>query len=469
MKKINKHIHLMGVGGSGMSAVAAIAKHQGYKISGCDLQKDTPYMKNIRDLDIPVFIGHSFKHINNADILAVTPAVLYQNKDHPEIAAARKNKEIVTWQKVLGKYLHRGKEVICITGTHGKSTTTAMAALLFETAKKDPSVVIGAKVTEWGANYRLGEGKIFITEADEFFDNFLNYNPQVVILNNIELDHPDFFKSEEHVLRSFTKFIKKLKGKKILIVNQDSEGNRKLFDILGREFLSTIKVYGYTFQVNPLLDVSKSMRARILKIAKNYTTFSVDSSFLKLHNHFRLKIPGEHNVANALGVIILAKLYKIETGVIEKSLSSYSGIGRRLELIGTKRGIKVYDDYAHHPTAVFVTIEALRQQFPKQRIWVIMEPHSYSRTKALLGRYKRAFDHADVVVIGPIFKARDSKTFGVSGQSIVDVAEHGDARYIGDLNEIIKLVKKSVKKEDVIVAMGAGESYKWARKIFSSI
>ena len=283
-----------------------------------------------------------------------------------------------------------------------------------------------------------------------------------------QLDHPDFFKSEEHVLRSFAKFIKKLKGKKILIVNQDSEGNRKLFDILGKEFLSTIKVYGYTFQVNPLLDVSKSIRARISKTAKNYTTFSVDSSFLKFHNHFRLKIPGEHNVANALGVIILAYLYKIDIALIRKSLASYSGIGRRLEFLGVRRNIKVFDDYAHHPTEVKATIDALRQWFPKKRIWVVVEPHSYSRTKALLNKYKGVFKKADEVIIGPIFKARDTHTFGVSGESIVEVSGHKSINALKSADEVIKVTKKA-KPSDAIVVMGAGESYKWSRLILKGI
>lgn len=464
-----KHIHFMGIGGSGMSAVALIAHRQGYKISGCDLVESTPYLDKIKKLKVLFFVGHNPKHLKDVDILAVTPAAFFQSEKHPEFVAGKRLDKLMTWQEFLGKYLHKGKKVVCITGTHGKSTTTAMASLLFEEVGFDPSVMIGATVNQWGANFRFGKGKIFITEADEFFDNFLNYRPETIILNNIELDHPDFFKSEEHVLQSFAKFVRNLSDPKTLIVNQDSPGIKKLFRILGNSFLASINIIGYTLGDKPLITSPVLVHAKILKMDESSTVFQVVSKKLKLNHKFRLKIPGAYNVANSLGVIILGKLYKIDIETIKELLSSYSGIGRRLELIGTKRGIRVYDDYAHHPTAVSVTLEALRQQFPKRKIRVVVEPHSFSRTKVLLGEYKHAFDHADAVVIGPIFKARDKRTFGVSGQSIVDVAEHANIRYIDQLDKILKLIKESAKTGDVIVVMGAGESYKWARAMLENL
>lgn len=464
-----KKIHFMGIGGSGMSAVAMIASKQGYKVSGCDLAESTPYLDKIKKLNIPIFVGHDSKHLKGIDLLVATPAAFFQSSEHPEFVEAKKLKLLTTWQEFLGNYLHRGKKVICIAGTHGKSTTTAMASLLLEKADIDPTVMIGATVNEWGANYRVGKSEIFITEADEFFDNFLNYRPDTIILNNIELDHPDFFKSERQVLESFARFVRKLAGSKTLIVNQDSPGIKALFKILGGPSLDSIKAVGYSLEEKPRLKTSISIRAKILKRNKNSTIFHVVSKQLKLNDEFKLKMPGSHNVANALGVIILSKLFKIDTTLVKNSLASYSGIGRRLELVGKKKGIWVYDDYAHHPTAVSATLEALRQQFPKERIWVVAEPHSYSRTKTLLGKYKKAFNKADFVIIGPIFKARDKKTFDVSGQSIVDVAEHGDIRYIDNLDKIAKVVKRSAKREDVIVVMGAGLSYQWARAILNNL
>src|SRR3989304_2759387 len=193
---MKKRVHFIGIGGSGMSGVALIAKAQRYGVSGCDINIDTPYIKKIKDLQVPIFKGQDQKHLNGIDILAVTPAIFFQNADNPELKEGKKRKIVMTWQEFLGKYLQKGKKVVCIAGTHGKSTTTAMAALLFEKAGLDPRVMIGATVNEWGANYRVGKSDVFITEADEFFDNFLNYHPDVIILNNIEFDHPDYFKDE---------------------------------------------------------------------------------------------------------------------------------------------------------------------------------------------------------------------------------------------------------------------------------
>lgn len=469
MIKKAKHVHFMGIGGSGMSAVALIAHRQGYKISGCDLAESTPYLDKVKKLKIPIFVGHDSKHLDNIDILTITPAAFFQSKQHPELILGEKLEKLITWQKFLGKNLHKNKKVICIAGTHGKSTTTAMTSLLFEEAGKDPSVMIGATIKKWRSNYRFGKSKIFITEADEFFDNFLNYEPETIILNNIELDHPDFFTSEKHVIESFAKFIKNLVAPKTLIVNQDSPGIEKLFKVLGNSFLSSINVIGYSLRNKPHISTLVSVQGRIVKKNRNSTIFQVSSKKLKLNDEFKIKIPGEHNVANALGVIILAKLYKIETKIVKKSLSSNLGIGRRSELIGIKRKIKIYDDYAHHPTAISATLEAFRQQFPKKRIWVIIEPHSYSRTKTLLKEYVGAFDNADGVIIGPIFKARDDETFGVSGQSIVDIAEHSNIKFAGSQDKIVKSVRKLARPNDVIIVMGAGLSYKWSKEIFNNL
>ena len=464
-----KHIHFMGIGGSGMSAVALIAHRQGYKISGCDLAESTPYLSKVKKLKIPIFVGHDSRHLDNVDVLTVTPAAFFQNEQHSELILGEKLGKLMTWQKFLGKYLHKNNKVICIAGTHGKSTTTAMASLLFEEAGKDPSVMIGATIKKWRTNYRFGKSRIFITEADEFFDNFLNYEPETIVLNNIELDHPDFFTSEKHVIESFAKFINNLVAPKTLIVNQDSPGIEKLFKVLGNSFLSSINVIGYSLKNKPHISPSVSVRGKIVKNNRNSTIFQVSSKKLKLNHKFKIEAPGEYNVANALGVIILAKLYKIETNIVKKSLSSYSGIERRLELIGTKRKIKVYDDYAHHPTAISATLGAFRQQFPKKRIWAVIEPHSYSRTKTLLKKYKRVFDNADGVIVGPIFKARDDETFGVSGQSIVDIAKHSNIKFAGSQDKVVKSVRKLVKPNDVIIVMGAGLSYKWSKEIFKNL
>ncbi|OGM20895.1 UDP-N-acetylmuramate--L-alanine ligase [Candidatus Woesebacteria bacterium RIFCSPHIGHO2_01_FULL_38_9] len=463
------HVHFMGIGGSALSGVALMAKKAGFKVSGCNLEEDTAYIGKVKKSGIEVFKGHDAKHLKGVDILAVSPAVVYLNENHPEYTKAKKLGILRIWDKFVGEYLLKDKESICITGTHGKSTTTSMAALLFENAGLDPSAIIGAKVRKWDNNYRVGKSKYFIIEADDFYDKFLSYKPSTIIVNNIEFDHPDFFRSEEHMIESYYKFVRLLQGTKNLILNQDSVGIKWLFNILEKDFLNSINLYGYTFSDSPTLKIDKSARIEVIKKTEDGTKFKVKSDELDLNNVYYLSIPGEYNIANATGVIILSKLYGIKNSDIQKTLLSFKGVGRRLELIGEKKGIKVYDDYAHHPTAIKVTLDALRQKYPKERIWAVVEPHSYSRTYALLKDYKGVFDEAHKVIIGPIFKARDKKTFGVTGISIVNESEHKDAVYKKDLRDIISVLSKESGRGDIILVMGAGKSYIWAREILNNL
>lgn len=385
-------IHSMGVGGSGMAGVSFLASKMGYEVTGCDLETG----------------GHDAKHLKNIDLLVVTPAVFYQSAKHPELVEGQKKGIVITWQEFLGKYLHNGKKVICIAGTHGKSTTTAMVGKLLEDAGFDPLVSLGANYKDWSGGARYGKGEYFVTEADEFYDNFLNYHPEIIILNTVEFDHPDYFKSEQQMRDSYKKFIGNLTGKKILITQKDS-----------------------------------------------------------LHKIFNLKVFGEHNQKNANMVYVLGKKLGIKDEVIIKSLERFPGLERRLELISEKGGIMVYDDYAHHPTAIKATLDALREKYPKKRILAIIEPHGYERTMALLPKYKGVFDAADKVIIGPIFKARDSETYGMTSKSVAEASGHLDILAADSFNQIKNILSRDIKSGDAIIVMGAGKSNLWAKEICS--
>ena len=422
-----KRIHFLGVGGSGISGVAHLAEKSGYEVSGCDLEESTAYSQNI-------YKGHSPEHLKNADLVVTTPAVFYQNSENPEVTEARKKGILMTWQEFIGKYLQEYKKVICVAGTHGKSTTTAMVGELLTAANLDPMVVIGANVPEWGGNFRYGRGEYFVTEADEFYDNFLNYAPEIIILNNIEFDHPDYFKDEAQMFASFAKFVKNLKGAKILIYNEDSEGIKKL---LSENDFPGVKLIGYSL-------------ARVPKDLK-------------------LSVPGEHNISNALGAYEMGKAVGIDEPTIFKSLLSFSGIGRRLELVAKRGGVAVFDDYAHHPSAIKATLKALREKFPANRIIAIDEPHGFSRTSALIKNYKNVFEPADMVFIGPIFKARDSQDFGMTPEIVAQATGHKNALGLNSFVEIKSVVLKNLKEGDVILVMGAGKSYLWAKDLVKSL
>ena len=467
MKKT--HVHFMGIGGSALSGIAVIAKKEGYEVDGCNLEEDTAYLKIVKDAGIKVFTGHDQSHLAGVDILAVSPSVVYLNKSHQEFKLGKRRGILKIWDQFVGEHVLVDKEVICVTGTHGKSTTTTMAALLFEKAGLNPSALIGAKVREWKSNYRIGKSKYFIIEADDFYEKFLSFAPSTIILNNIEFDHPDFFNSEEHMVNSYAKFVRLLRGPKNLIINQDSYGNKKLIDKLGKEFLDTINIYGYSLTGKPYFELERSLKGEILETIESRTRFVARSKILKMAEEYELSIPGIHNVSNALGVVFLGKIYKIGNKFIKKTFESFQGTGRRFELVGESHGIVVYDDYAHHPTAIAATLEALRQKYPKSFVWAIDEPHMYSRTKALLPKYKGVFDKADRVIIAPIYKSRDKSTFGITPASIVKSSGHKNIESSSSFDDIVKRVKKDSREGDVILVMGAGDSYLLAQNIYKAI
>ena len=423
----------MGIGGSGVSGISLLAEKMGFRVSGCDLESKTPYLSKVKKDISAINVGHDASHLAGVDLVVVSPAVFFQSADSGEVIEAKKRGILITWQEFLGKYLHQGKKVICITGTHGKSTTTAMVGKLLEDAGFDPLVSLGAKIESWGGSTRFGQGQYFVTEADEFYDNFLNYHPEIMIINNIEFDHPDYFKNEAAVFDSFRKFVGNLTGEKVLIVNEDDPGVKKLLETLD---LNKIKLIKY----HPRKD----------------------------NLGFNLKVPGKHNIANALGVVALGKYLGIKDSSIQKSLEGFSGAGRRMELLGENKGIKIYDDYAHHPTAIAATIAGLREIYPRNRLWAIAEAHGFKRTKALINKYQGVFDQADMVVIGPIFKARDLKTFGMSEKLIAQASKHKKALAFSKLDEMFGYLKKNLVSGDIVLVMGAGKSDLWAQKLLGN-
>jgi len=466
---MGKRIHFVGIGGSGISGIAVFAKRLGFQVSGCDLEEKTAYLEKVKEAHITVERDHNKNHVINADLVVVSPAILYVNGDHPEVVEAKRQQKLITWEKFLGDYLQKEKNVIGVSGTHGKSTTTAMLGRILEDGGMDPSVVIGATVKEWDANFRVGEGNILVIESDEFNDNFLNYNPNSIILNNAEMDHADFFEDQDAVFNSFSKFLLKLSGEKLLIINQDSEGVRQILNLLPRQTLNEFQIWGYTLTNSPRVKIANSVKIEILKSDKLGTSFRLFSSNLRFKFTFRLTIPGRFNVSNATGAIIVAKIYGISDGVIRNTLKSFRGVGRRLEFIGTRRGVSVYDDYAHHPTAVKATLGAIRQKYPTSRIWAIDEPHSYSRTKALMQEYKNVFDEADRVIITPIYKARDNDTLGIREIDLVAAIKHSSVSYIDSFSKVVDTISRQAKRGDVILVMGAGKSYQLSRDILHNL
>lgn len=421
-----------------MSAVASIALAYGFEVSGCDLEGSTIYTKHLEKKGVEIFEGHGVPHLKDVDILAVTPAVFDLSPDHPELIEARKEKTVLTWQEFMGKFLQKDKFVLCVTGTHGKTTTTAMLGLVLEKAGFDPTVELGAIVPKWGANFRIGKSNYFVCEADEFNDNFLNYHPNLTILTNVEMDHPEYFADYDSLLESFASFVKGGKDGN-LVVCWDDNGVRKLIEGKLNDWKGKVIKYGLSGW-------------REKKIP--------------------LKIFGDHNRRNVLGIMSAAKVLGIKREIVKRALRDFSGARRRMELAGEAKGVKVFDDYAHHPTQVAATLQGAREVFPKAKIWAVFQPHMYSRTKVLLGNFKDAFDPANEVVIVDIYASRetgDKNKQTIHSKDVVKIIKNQNKRYIGDLKKTAEFLSEGIKKGDVVICMGAGDVYKVSQWLVDSL
>lgn len=427
MKKV--HVHFMGIGGSGASAAAAIAQAQDFKVSGCDKSPFNEFTKVFKKNQL--FEGHSKDHLQDVDILAITPAILSLDPNNPELVEARnKGVKIMTWQQFMGEYLEKDKFVIAVCGTHGKSTTTAMVGLLLEDAGLDPTVELGAVVHRWETNYRIGKSKYFITEADEFNNNFLASTPDIAIVNNIEMDHPEYFKDFTAYKASFAKFL--AKTKKLIIANLSDPGVKET-------------LASHTMSGNTVIDYSKQL---------------ID---------FPLQIPGDFNIMNASAVYQLGMFLNIDPKVIRKSLSCYTGSGRRFELVGDYKGTKVYSDFAHHPTAIKVTLEAARKKFPDKKIVVVFQPHMFSRTHTLFNDFVKVFQTlpVDKTYIMDIYPSREVDTGLVNSKQLVEAINQDSVVYQPNKEEILNQIQKESQADDIIFFVGAGITHELAKKILN--
>ncbi|MDP3973837.1 MAG: Mur ligase family protein [Candidatus Daviesbacteria bacterium] len=420
-------VHFLGIGGSGASAAAAIAQAQGFEITGCDLEPHNEFTTQFKSSQF--LKGHSASHMSSGklDLLTVTPAIFSLDPQNPELLQAKKmGIPILTWQQFVGKYLVKDKFVIAVCGTHGKTTTTAMIAQILEDSGLDPTVLLGAIYPKWKANYRAGKPKYFVIEADEFNDNFLSLYPEITVVTNIEMDHPEYFKDFEAYKESFKKFLAQTREK--IVAN--------LSDLVVSEIL-TVHPKG----VNTNLDYSKK---------------PID---------FKLKIPGQFNRLNAQAALQVGLLLKIDPQTIKKSLSKYEGVGRRFEYIGSYHGAKVYSDFGHHPSEIEKTMQAAREKFPDQRIILIYEPHMFSRTKVLFNDFVRVFKSlpVDKIIITDIYPSREVDTGLITSKQLADTVGR-DTLVYHSKDQLLPMLKLHVQSGEIIFFMGAGDIDKMARE-----
>ena len=449
-----KKIHMIGIGGTSMSGIALILKKEGYTVTGSD--KFHGDMIDILEKNgIPVAIGSHAELVKDADIVVYTSAI---NQHDPEFVRA-KSLGIPTYEraKFLGLLLECYKTPICISGTHGKTTTTSMLASIFIDAKLDPNVQVGSKFKRLNnLNYRIGNSEYFVLEACEYVDSFLNFPHQTAVILNIDEDHLDYFSGIEEIKESFKKFILMLPENGILVINKDdSNCNDVLNEIQDKLKEKNIQIYTFSISDPTATIYAKNISCNI----KGFYSFEVRNPNTKKTYEFYLTVPGIHNVYDALASITTGFAHNISFEIMEQSLEEFSGANRRFELKKEiKPGVLVYDDYAHHPTEIKATLSAARQK-ECNRIIAIFQPHTYSRTKELLDDFSTSFFDADIVIIADIYAAREKDEGIVSSQDLVEklIENKVDAIFIKDFEEIAKYIKKIVKKGDIVLTIGAGD------------
>ena len=442
-----KKIYFCGIGGIGMSALAQLLNKEGKTVFGSDLVSST-IIKNLKKQNIKVTIQQSGSVLaKDTDLLIYSSAV---PAHHPERQKAKiLGIASLSYFEALGQYSQQFEKVIAISGTHGKSTTTAMIASVLIAAKLDPTVIVGSIMKELKSNARAGQKKYLVVEACEHQEHMLQLHPHMIILTNIEEDHLDYYHNLDHIVMAFQKYINHLPADGILIKNNDDSESRDL---------------GCDCRL-----VTYGLENTAEYTATEVCTLKKQQHFVSLGSEFILNIPGRFNVANAMACIAACRVLGIKDSVMQITLAKFRGIWRRFEAIGKYRGATVISDYAHHPTAIHSTIRAAREFYPKQRIVLVFQPHQRSRTQKLFDKFVNCFTEADFVIIQEIYDVagREDQKIRISSQDLVKAIEKKGkyAFYTKTVTQTRHKIDEVLDKNDVLLIMGAGDIYKLGEKL----
>ncbi len=429
------HVHLVGIGGVSMRPLGLVLKGMGLTVTGSDMNSSVSTDELIAQ-GIRVDIGHRAENIAGADCIIRTAAV---HNDNPEIAGARAVgipvfERAQAWGIIMKAY----RNAICVSGTHGKTTTTSMVAHILMAAQLDPTVMIGGYLPLLHAGHRVGDGDTILLESCEYCDSFLNFFPSLAVILNIEADHLDYFKDLQDVQKSFRKFADLSSGK--VLANGDDTNT--VDALCGMDYI------GFGF--------GEGNNIRAVNISEDWRRFDVVCDGQR-YCSVSLQVYGKHNTYNALAAAGTAWLMGIEPAAVEAGLSGFRGAGRRMEYKGSYRGVDVYDDYAHHPGELAATIDAVKAMGYK-RIVFAFQPHTYTRTKALFDDFVTQLKRADVVVLAEIYAARERNTVGISSRDLLKQIPGG--YYCATLPEVTMTLKMLAKPGDVILTVGAGDIYR---------
>jgi UDP-N-acetylmuramate--alanine ligase len=437
-----KRLHFVGIGGIGMCGLAELLKSVGLEVTGSDLSLGET-TERLMSLGIDVHQGHRAENMSGADVVVYSSAV---NETNPEVAAARSQGIPVIKRAEMLAEVMRVKRGIAIAGTHGKTTTTSMTGAVLMSAGLDPTIIVGGRMREVGTA-RLGHGEYLVAEADEFDRSFLALSPMLAVVNNIDLEHLDTYRDLADIQETFARFARSVPFFGAAILGLDDPNVQEIRPLVSRRVV--------TFGLTPQADVT----VRDLALEQTGSRFVVTAG-RDFMGPIALRVPGLHNVKNALGALAVARELSIPFGIAARALEAFAGVIRRFEKKGEKSGVVVIDDYAHHPTEVAATLAAARQAYPDRRLVALFQPHLYSRTKDFATAFGAAFLNADVLLVTPVYGSREAPREGVTGALVADAATargHRAARYLPDRAEVRPALDAELKDGDLLLTMGAGD------------
>ncbi|BCN28963.1 UDP-N-acetylmuramate--L-alanine ligase [Anaeromicropila herbilytica] len=439
------NIHFIGIGGISMSGFAELLHTAGFTISGSD-SKESKITKHLESIGITILYGQSANNItNNIDLVVYTAAI---HKDNPEyVAAISKNIPMMDRAELVGQVMTNYQNSIAISGTHGKTTTTSMVSHIFLEAGLDPTISVGGILKAIDGNIRIGHSEHLITEACEYTNSFLKFNPKVSIILNVEEDHLDFFKDINDIRHSFLEFAKKLPKDGTLIINGDIDDVSYFTESLDCNIITYgigDKEYNYS-----------ATNIEYDEMGHGHYDLIIDG---KITEHITLNVVGLHNISNSLSAIALSNSLCVPFEAIKKGLTSFGGTNRRFEYKGSIGGVTVIDDYAHHPTEIEVTLQAAKK-YPHESIWCVFQPHTYTRTKAFLKDFAKALAHADKIVLADIYAAREADPGDISSVDLLNELKNmgKDCYYFPSFDEIENFLLLNCNNGDLLITMGAGD------------
>ncbi len=452
-----RHIHMVGIGGIGMSGIAEILLLRGYTVSGSDSNKSET-TKHLQELGATVFYGHDEKQIEGADVVVYTSAVKADENVETKAALAKRI-PVIKRAEMLAE-LMRMKYGIGVAGTHGKTTTTTLIGHVIQDGSFDPTIIVGGRVHSFDkTNAVVGKGDIIVVEADEFDRTFLRLSPSMAVITNIEAEHLDIYEDLEDVKDAFIEFAGKVPFYGVVVVCLDDPVVRSILPEIERRTIS----YGYTPQA----------KVRAINVERD----GFDSKFTVLFEddilgQIKLKAPGDHNVKNALAAVATGLELGVPFKEIKSGLERYSGVFRRFQLKMDEQNILVIDDYAHHPTEVQATLQAARSGWPERRIVAVFQPHLYSRTQKMYQEFGLSFFDAEVLVVTDVYPSREKPIEGVTGKLVADTAKqygHRGTHYVNEKAELPAKLKEIVEPGDIVITMGAGDIYRFGEQFVDLI